>query len=206
MIYKAAAAGRAPTRRTRRRRGRRRPRRLTVDGRDHPLPAPPRRARPLEGLRHPPRRPERLAAPRRGPARRSRAGRRRPRLDERHRGRRQTREGARARRRRPVHARVDRDRHSPGGATNRADRVGRSRDHPPCPQDRLPRPALPLHLADRALRLPRPPPAAGVDDPLAPAGIRAPRPARRRASSAGSSSSTAPRSRRATSTRSTRPR
>ena len=58
---------------------------------------PPGRARPLEGLRHPPRRPERLAPSRRGPAGRRRLDGRRPRLDERDRGRRQAREGARAR-------------------------------------------------------------------------------------------------------------
>ncbi len=52
-----------------------------------------------------------------------------------------------------------------------------SRDNPPCPQDRLPRPPLPLHLADRPLRGPRPAAAAGIDDPLAAAGLRAPRPA-----------------------------
>ena len=66
------------------------------------------------------------------------------------------------------------------------------RDHPPCPQDRLPRPALPLHLAHRPLRLPRPAPAAGVDDPLAAAGVARCSPSRSRASSAGSSSSTSP--------------
>ena len=117
---------------------------------------------------------------------------RRPRLDERHRGRRQAREGARARRRRALHDRLDRDRLLARRIAVVLDRLGRSRDNPPRPQDRLPRPALPLHLADRALGLARPAPAAGVDDPLAAAGLRAARRSPWRASSAGSSSSTSP--------------
>ena len=69
---------------------------LTFAG-ETPLAAgAPGRDRPLEGLRHPPRRPERLAAPRRGPAGRRRVQGRRPRLDQRDRGRRKAREGARA--------------------------------------------------------------------------------------------------------------
>ena len=56
----------------------------------------PTRARPLEGLRHPARRPERLAPPRRAAPGGHDVLDRRPRLDERHRGERQARASARS--------------------------------------------------------------------------------------------------------------
>ena len=46
-------------------------------------------------------------------------------------------------------------------------RIRAGRDDAARPEDRVPRPALPLHLADRPLGGPRHPGAAGVDDPRA---------------------------------------
>ena len=71
-------------------------------------------------------------------------------------------------------------------------------------QDRLPRPALPLHLAHRPLGLARPAPAAGVDDPLAAAGRRCSCPSRSRRELGRARRRLEPRARRrATCTRST---
>ena len=137
--------------------------------------------------RHPGRRPERLAPARRAASGGRRVLARRPRLDERHRGGRQAGEGARSSTTAPVHDRLDRDRRSRGSCSSGAC-LGPGRDDAPCPQDRLPRPALPLHLADRPLRRPRPAPAPGVDDPRAAAAAAAGLLAQpSRASSAGSS-------------------
>src|SRR5262249_40393452 len=52
--------------------------------------------------------------------------------------------------------------------------LGQRRDDAAPAEDCVPRPALSLHLADRPPRRARPAPAAGIDDPLAPAGLRPP--------------------------------
>ena len=66
---------------------------------------------------------------------------------------------------------LDRDRLLPGARL--VILLGPGRDDAPLPQDRLPRPPLPLHLADRPLRGARPAAAAGVDDPRAAAAAAA---------------------------------
>ena len=105
--------------------------------------------RPLARVRHPARRRERLAAARGDPA----GGRdllgRRPRLDERHRGERPAAEAREARGRRPARDRLDRA-DLPEGRVSR--RLDLGRGAPARPEDRLPRAALPLHLADRPQR------------------------------------------------------
>ena len=103
----------------------------TVGETSHELEARTGRPRPLEGLRHPGLRPERLAAPRRGaPGGRRAVHARRPRLDERHRGQRQAREGARARGRRPRSRSARPRSSSPGGSPSLAAGFGlRSRRH-----------------------------------------------------------------------------
>ena len=104
----------------------------------------------------------------------------RPRLDERLPGERPPHRPREARERRRDHDRVDRPplRAEARRVTPRVDRRRRGAAHP---EDPLPAAPLPLHLADRAVREPRPPPAAGELRPDAGPGAGG-RPDRRRRS------------------------
>ena len=171
---------------------------LTLDGDRARARQAPRRDRPLEGLRHPARRPERLAPPRRGAPGGLGLLARRPRLDER----------LEVNGRRTARAKLESGDTITIGSTELVfdaearrvtARLGRGRRGAARPEDRVPRPALPLHLADRAHRRPRPAAAAGELRSSRPAGAGAgcSAAAAGAPSPAGSSSSRARRSRRA---------